>query len=401
MPTDATLPVAAAKSSVAGWDELVETLRTLPDRMLAKLPAEKRGDPQFQQEVARLALESLTSGAIDAIGGDADFPAFLPTIGQLLNVGQPNADTIYRSARILPGGSYRLRGRRGSLNQVKLGQVVPHHSGATRSHLDINALKVDAGGRFDLLLSAARPDGYVGDWWELSPAASMLLLRMVSSDWANEESPTFSIERIDRPMGKPRPTANELEQRLRALPRMVDLMGLMFVDHVEQLRQQGYVHKFKEFDVSQIGGLVGQFYYETVYELDKDEALIIETQVPEICPYRSLILTNEIFETTDWINNHSCLNGSQAAPDGDGILRFVVSAKDPGVRNWLDTAGHPTGIIQGRWTDCDSQPMPTIRKMPLADVVAQLPADSAMVSPEERDQIIRERRAAFVQRPHW
>src|ERR1700736_4203919 len=100
MPTDATLPVAATKSSVAGGDELVETLRTLPDRMLAKLPAEKRGDPQFQQEVARLALESFTSGAIDAIGGDADFPALLPTIGQLLNVGQPNADTIYRSARI-------------------------------------------------------------------------------------------------------------------------------------------------------------------------------------------------------------------------------------------------------------------------------------------------------------
>jgi hypothetical protein len=400
MPTDAILPGAAAKSSVAGWDELVETLRTLPDRMLAKLPPEKRGDPQFQQEAARLALESLTSGAIDAIGGDGDFPVFLPTIGRLLNVGQPNADTIYRSARISSGGSYRLRGRRGSLNQVKLGQVVPPHSGATRRHLDINALKVDAGGRFDLLLSAARPDGYAGDWWELSPAASMLLLRMVSSDWANEESPTFSIERIDRPMGKPRPTANELERRLRALPRMVDLMGLMFVDHVEQLRRQGYVHKFKEFDVSMIGGLVGQFYYETVYELDEDEALIIETQVPEICPYRSLILTNEIFETTDWINNHSCLNGSQAAPDSDGILRFVVSAKDPGVRNWLDTAGHPTGIIQGRWTDCDSQPMPTIRKMALADVVAQLPADSAMVSPEERDQIIRERRAAFVQRPH-
>lgn len=394
-------PTTASKSSVAGWDELVEALRTLPDRMLVKLPAEKRSDPQFQQEVARLALESLASGAIDAIGGDGEFPVFLPTIGQLLNIGQPNADTIYRSARISPGGSYRLRGRRGSLNQVNIGQVIPHHSGPTRSHLDVKTLGVDASGQFDLLLSPTRPDGYAGDWWELSPAASMLLLRMVSSDWANEVSPSFSIERIDQPMGRPRSSATDLEQRLRALPRMVDMLALMFVDHVEQLRQEGFVHKFKEYDVSQIGGLVGQFYYETVYELSDDEALIIESEIPEMCPYRSLILTNEIYETTDWINNHSSLNGSQAQPDSDRILRFVVAARDPGVKNWLDTAGHPTGIIQGRWTDCNRQPIPSIRKVALADVAAELPTDTAMVSPEERDLIVRERRQAYVQRPHW
>lgn len=392
---------AASKSSVAGWDEFIESLRSLPDRMLAKLPEEKRGDPQFQQEVARLALESIASTTIDAIGGDGDFPAFLPTIGQLLNVGQPNADTIYRSARISPGGSYRIRGRKGSLNQIKLGQVVPHSSGATRSHFDINSLEVDEGGQFDLLLSAERPADHTGGWWALSPAASMLLLRMVSSDWKNEESPTFSIERLDRPMGRPRPSAADLEQRLRALPRTIDFMGLMFVDHAEQLRQQGFVHKFKEFDVSQIGGLVGQFYYETVFELADDEALIIESEVPETCPYRSLILTNEIYETIDWTNNHSCMNGSQAQPDSDGILRFVIAAKDPGVKNWLDTSGHPTGVIQGRWTDCDSQPMPSIRKVALAEVVSQLPPDTAMVSPQERDQIIRVRRAAYLQRPFW
>lgn len=401
MSTDQATSPASATSCVAGWDELIETLRTLPDRMLAKLPEDKRRDPQFQQEAARLALESLASGAIETIGGDGDNPVFLPTIGQLLNVGQPNADTIYRAARIAPGGTYRLRGRRGSLNQVKIGQVIPHHSGPTRSHLDVNALQADANGCIDVVISATRPEGYTGDWWELAPAASMLMMRMVASDWANEEAPVLSIERLDRRQARPRPSAAELEQRLRALPRMVDFMGLMFVDHVEQLRQEGYVHKFKEFDVSQIGGLVGQFYYESVYELEDDEALIIEMPVPEVCPYRSIILTNEIFETIDWINNHSSLNGAQSAPDSDGILRFVVSPRDPGVKNWLDTAGYPTGIIQGRWTDCDSQPMPTIRKVALAEVMSHLPADTVTVTPEERDYILRERRAAYQRRPHW
>ena len=83
------------------------------------------------------------------------------------------------------------------------------------------------------------------------------------------------------------------------------------------------------------------------------------------------------------------------------MLRFVISPKDPGVKNWLDTAGYPTGAIQGRWTDCDSHPIPSIRKVKLAEVLKLLPPDTVMVTPAARDQIIRERRAALLQRPHW
>jgi hypothetical protein len=393
----------SARSGVAGWQEFVDSLHTLPERMLAKLPQNMREDPRVQQEIARLALESLVSSTIDAIGGDGDFPAFLPTIGQLMNIGQPNADTIYRAARITPGGSYRIRGVQGTLNQVKIGQVVPRsaETGAGRAYLDLNALQVDAEGRFDVLVSPHRPQGYTGDWWALGPAATKLMMRMVSSDWAHERAPTVSIERIDLPMGRPRPTAAQMEQRLRALPPIVDLMAQMFVDHVEKLRAEGYVNKFKVFDVSMMGGLVGQFYYEAAYDLSDDEALIVEVKEPAHCPYRSLILTNEIYETTDWYNNHSSLNGSQARTDKDAVLRIVISAKDPGVPNWLDTAGYFKGVIQGRWTDCDSQPIPTIRKVALEDVRKLLPPETPAVTPAQRDEIIRARRAALQQRPHW
>jgi hypothetical protein len=353
--------------------------------------------------VARLALESLASCALDAIGGDGDAPAFLPTIGQLLNVGQPNADTVYRSTRITLGGSYRLRGVQGSLNQFKISQVIPRNAetGAGRAHLDLNAVPVDAEGKFDILVSPTRPETYTGEWWELGPHAMRLMVRMVSSDWENERAPSLSIERLDRPVARPRPEAAELEKRLRALPPFVDMMALMFVDHVQQLRDEDYINKFKIFDVSMMGGLVGQFYYEGAYELADDEALIIEVKEPQVCPYRSLILTNEIYETTDWYNNHSSLNGAQAPADADGVLRIVVAARDPGVLNWLDTAGYNKGLIQGRWTDCDAQPVPEIRKVALADVAALLPPETRKVAPAERDEIVRARRAALQQRPLW
>ena len=103
----------AASEEFAGWNEFIECLRTLPARMLAKLPEVLRGDAQMRQEIARLALEALACSTIDALGSDVNHPVFLSQIGEIINVGQPNADTIYRMARIAPDGVYRLRGRRG------------------------------------------------------------------------------------------------------------------------------------------------------------------------------------------------------------------------------------------------------------------------------------------------
>lgn len=181
---------------------------------------------------------------------------------------------------------------------------------------------------------------------------------------------------------------------------LVDVMALMFVGHFDRLRAEGYVNQLKVMNL-EFGALHDQFYYEGTYELDDDEALIVESPMPHKCDYRSLILTNDIYETIDWYNNHSSLNGAQAAPDPDGKLRIVVSARDPGVRNWLDTAGHSRGIIQGRWTGCDSQPIPTVHKVKVADVLRALPPGVATVTPEERVQIVRRRREALQQRPLW
>lgn len=396
-------------ATVAGWTEMADSLRDLPARLLAHLPLSMQNDPQVQQEVARLALQAFTSSAIDALGGDPDYPEFLPQIGQLLNVGQPNADTVYRVARVAADGVYRLRGHRGSLRMANISQVgSPSQPGAKSSQaapprtvLDLNALKVDEQGYFDVLLSATRPEGYKGDWWPMQPNTSRLLLRLVSSDWGRERDPTLAIERVDKPARRSRPSAADLEQRLRQLPAATEFIALMFIDHVEQLRREGFVNKLKVFDTSQIGGLADQFYYEGAYELRDDEALIVSARVPERCLYRSIILTTALYQTTNWYDNHSSLNDSQAQPDPDGVLRIVVSAQDPGVRNWLDTAGHPTGVIQGRWFQCDSQPVPTVVKVPVAEVRNALPATTPTVTPAQREQLIRARRLALQQRRLW
>src|SRR3546814_3725852 len=112
-----------------------------------------------------------------------------------------------------------------------------------------------------------------------------------------------------------------------------------------------------------MSGLSRQAYYEGAYDLADDEVLISEVRIPDQVSYWSLILTNELYETTDWYNNQSSLNDVQAVVDSDGVFRAVISARDPGVHNWLDTSGYPRGAIQGRWVDTDDKHTPTNRKV--------------------------------------
>jgi len=401
----ASASVPAATPAIAGWDAFVERLRQLGPKMLDRLPPELRSDPQVQQEVGRLMLESLSVGSLAAISGDPDRPVFLPALNQTINVSQPNADTVYKRATITPGGTYRLRGRIGNIRMARVGQMSPNPAkpgSEVHGYLDLKTLPRDKSGRFDVVLSPARPAGWRGSWYQLDPRASTLVVRFVASDWEHERDPTLAIERLDTPATRPRVPAAVLEQRLRRLPDAVDATALMFIDHVSKLFAEGYVNRLKVFDVSQIGGqLTGQFYYEGGYDLADDEALVVEAKVPAKCLYYSMILTNPIYETTDWVNNQSSLNDSQLHVDPDGVLRVVISARDPGVANWLDTAGYAKGVVQGRWTECSAQPVPSARKVKLSELATVLPAATPRVTAAERERILRDRRAAFQQRTLW
>lgn len=250
-------------------------------------------------------MEAVASETISAIGADPDHPVFLPAINFYLNVGQPNADTTYRSAIVDGAGSHRIRGEIGSDRVLRIGLFRPIPKSATLNlpiptYYDFQKLHLDAGGHFDVLLSPQRPEGYTGDWWELKPDTTRLLLRQVAFDWTTERDPRISIERVDRPVERPRPSAADLQRRLDDLGDSIPQIALLLIDHVEQLRRQGYINKLNVFDVSHMGGLVRRFDYEGAHDLKPDEALIVESNVPEGCTYWSIILTNDIYETTDF-----------------------------------------------------------------------------------------------------
>jgi hypothetical protein len=79
----------------------------------------------------------------------------------------------------------------------------------------------------------------------------------------------------------------------------------------------------------------------------------------------------------------------------------VIAHVDPGVPNWLDVAGLPSGVIQLRWNRASDHPDPQVTKVPLAEVRSHLPADTPVVTPAERAESLRVRRRGAQMRRVW
>ena len=388
------------------WETLIDGLRPLGEAMRARVPERLRGDPQVMAETMRLLLAGVARASSDALVGDRRHPMFVPELNIAQNIFQPNADTIYKSCLIEPGGSYVLQGDRGTTRMMILAQMGPDTLRTGKHHPvlgqgDFDTLAIDADGRFEVTLSPERSASHTGDWWQLEPGCEKLMIRIVSCAWGVEREPQFGIARLDVDEAKGRVPAAELHRAFAEMPGIAAVCALAFPTHVEGLREQGFLNKFKVFDVSQMSGLQGQSYYEGAYELADDEALISEVRIPERYRYWSIILTNDLYETTDWVNNQSSLNDTQGVVDDDGVFRTVISARDPGVHNWLDTSGYRSGAVQGRWFGASATPNPTLRKVKLSEVLAELPAATRRITLAERATALRARRLAAQQRVIW
>ena len=118
--------------------------------------------------------------------------------------------------------------------------------------------------------------------------------------------------------------------------------------------------------------------------------------------YQGIELGNRWFFSLEYETRTSSLTLNQADASSDGSYYFVVSTKDPGVPNWLDTESHKTGLIMMRWQELEGElsesQEPSAWKVPLADLDQHLPADGRYISLEERRAQIAARRMAVQRR---
>ena len=99
-------------------------------------------------------------------------------------------------------------------------------------------------------------------------------------------------------------------------------------------------------------------YYHGYFELADDEALVIDVTPPD-CDYWNFQLNNHWMESLDYRYFPITVNKASAKLRDDGSLRIVVSARDPGKDNWIDTCGHARGTMCLRWVRAKDHPQPT------------------------------------------
>jgi hypothetical protein len=145
------------------------------------------------------------------------------------------------------------------------------------------------------------------------------------------------------------------------------------------------------------GGAPDVFYGNDWYRLAADEALVFESELPD-ARYWQIQLCDAWFRSLDYATRQSSLNPAQARLDADGRLRVVIAHRDPGVPNWLDTAGHAEGMLQYRWAWTRTNPAPTLRSVRFADLARALPESTPRITPEERRRVLAARQRQVLRR---
>jgi len=391
--------------TLPSWEDQIDALRGVGDGLVRRWRPDGATTAETQ-DMYKLALSILACGYLCRVYTDARRPVFMPLWNYAFNQGGPDPDYVYATTEIDPSGTYQITGFRGTQRFVEITQQGFDMMSPTDlarpfavSH-DLDDLTHGADGAFTVVLSAERPAGYGGDWWQLDSRAKRLLMRKCSCDWIAEQDARVAINRLDA--GGADMTPEETARRFADLSAWIEGMIDFDMQLVRYYREHHGINVLlRSKKIDEMGGLPTQAYYDGIYEIADDEALIVATALPRQSRYWQILVADDRFATVDWVNRQSSLNDMQARIDGDGVLRVVISKRDPGVPNWLDKADFPWGIIQMRFNRASDLPEATVTKVPVGAVREHLPEDTPVVTPLERAEQLRTRRAGAQLRRIW
>lgn len=373
----------------------------------AIVEAEKviEGAPHIETEQDLLEGYEYLAGSIraavqSAFAHEKDFTFFMRSATPYTKLGLDNPDTLYFSARIRDNAEYVVTGRRGATAdlsfQILAGDYNPEDVPDSLQAFDDREVHVEPDGSFVMYFGPSRDDDRT-NYFTLAPGANMLLVREVWSDW--DATPgTIAIQRVDKIGDQPAPLSKALlERRFESAGKALVQQLKTFLQFPEWFYLKLPVNTMTEPRLTP-GGLATQYSSVGHYDLRDDQALIVTVPKSEAA-YQGFQLGSMWYISLDFANHQTSLTSGQARVDADGNLRFVVSERDPGVANWLETTGHRRGYLQIRWqrtsrayTPADG---PSVEVVDFDDLPAKLAFyDDARVTSEQwRDRIAARQRA--------
>lgn len=407
MTIDTTAMAEPDSALEQGWQEYHAYIEETRKRLLARPEMQ---DPTIRM-MAHQAIASLVAGGINFyMTPRQDCPIFYRDAiwGPIFAWGGPSSDMVYRWCFLDGRHDYRITGRRGTVLFTDFHMFDGYLGVETMKDLgnfDLDGFEMDADGRFEIIASATRKKG---NWLPLDAGVENIAiqLREVWWDWAYERGTELHVERIDDGPRRMLHDEPDFIRRLHWAGRLVEQMILRSLGYGKMVRRlagganvfsivQGAQSNSRDYGASPRAGYICAY-----WDLMFDEALIIEGEAPD-ARYWSFQLMSPFWDTLDFNQHQSGLNGHQIQRDVDGRYRAVLSLQDPGVPNWLDPVGLSQGQCLFRLYDATSSAIPTTRVVKLAEVRDHLPADYPMISPTMRAESMRERSRSSLRRWHY
>lgn len=316
---------------------------------------------RYLSRLTRIALEMMLEHA------DVDFPTFYSASHATAKIGADNPDNIYFNATIAGDREYRLRGVRGTVPVLSFGTKANRYATegtmVSTGELDGSELIVDSDGTFEVAVSRERRPG---NWLPLGADSTLLIVRQTFLDRPKETPATVTIERVGGPSRPEALTAERLDRGLAATAAFVTGTARTFADWASGFQlQPNTLATVDQAKFRRAGGDPTIFYLHGYWEVAADEALVIDTPVPE-CEVWNFQLNNHWMESLDYRYLPVCVNKHTARYNPDGSVTFVIASADPGRGNFLYTAGHDRGTMLLRWTSARQHPIPTCRLVKLA-----------------------------------
>jgi len=386
----------AWESHASGIEEI---RRSLLARSWARDPAEQVRAQQFLMQAQAAAFNLV-------IAPDPLRPTFLlntvfePNLYTWL---MPNPDCVYRYAFVDGAHSFQITGRTSHAHIAEL-QVIGGFWGdpdlALLGNYDLTHFESEGDGSLEIFVGPEAPRA-ARNWIKTDPArVNTLILREIFLDWSAVGASKVMIEPLEEPPGPRIPSEAALAARLAASLRMIrfciDAFSTGLTERVlEAVGWNRFQHVDTSRDEDAANPSIG--YVPAIYDLGRDEALIITLEPPE-ARYWNVHLGDLWWQVADFTYRQSSLNGQQVERDADGRVRLVISAEDPGLANWLDPGGAQKGVALVRWHSSRATPVPSITRTAFARLRDHLPSATREVSPAERRLSLHARRRGVLRR---
>ena len=349
------------------WSEFCDALKAAGNIITSEIsptdPLQRAEGYRYLTRLLRAGLETFVEDA------DPTAPELLRTCHETIKMGADNPDNYYQNAPINGKYAYRLYGWRGTVHYLGFGTQEGNYGAtgglATSGYLDASQLVTDADGRFEIAVSCAEQPG---NWLPMTPKSRTLVVRQTFLDRSRERPAELKIERVGGRHAPRALTPQAIDRGLSASVKFVEGCARIFNQWAHGF--QSRVNELPLFDPSvatAAGGVPHIAYHHGYWRLRADEALVIEVK-PPACDYWNFQLNNHWMESLDYRYYTISLNCSSAKLLSDGSVRLVVAHRDPGVDNWIDTAGHDAGTMCWRWMRAAAHPEPLTRVVKLEEL---------------------------------